>query len=1618
MDESPGGEAADCSTRALVTAVSRSKKRQSSVIYAKETNGGPVLTADVEVDSVHSIDIVTRTREIAMDAYPEEFEVVARNDQNNTFSCLDGIEFEWDLKQVIAADDTSPAGDGVSILRFRKSSEISKESTYWEDRDRRGYAVHIEGVKTGTSRVIVRIKDPAYAAVKPVEIQLIVHARIDLKPADSKYLVPFAQLSYSVTILKNTQIKPLPLPSEQYYLEVADAKIASLDPATSTVTALKEGSTTIVLRDRNLKAGIDMKLPTAEITVTKPSYLMFYIEPGTPGKEWALQDKTFYSFTIEIYDTYHNRMFASPNLVLTVVFPTAFFRIIESSSNGTYHYIQAIKQGATRIKATLEGARKPDGTIGSSYRAITLDQEVSIYPELQVSPKSVFLPWDPVVKPSYSVKLSAKGATGTYRWDSGQASVASVILSSRETANPKLITKGAGVTKVTVRDANNHVFVQQVPVEVTDVVDINIMPGIVETQLDSSVHVNLALYGRSKDAPDVNRLFDNCTEVPLSVDIVEKTRFQYVANKKAAIHPKACRALEFACIGVGHSRITISFNASAGPVSTTTIISCFMPLRIVHPDPDKKEVLALGTSVEVAFEGGPRKWPNHADRDFFADLDPVVTEIFEVRKIVDPYRYRKELHVYRVACKSLGETILRMRVGNRVSATLPNPAIIQETLSLACSMPIELAIRPKMRKDDNCPKSFQGRKYPVSCRNPIEMEVVGWDVEKRRFLNLTSLSLAWSLSDSSLAVMKSSVNFIEEVDGASGFRNGTRAYQVLVPDRKEGDLVVSLTASSYRPDVLRAEQITDYKSLVSIQTDASLLLVEKPAVDPASTTLFNHQKNQAVLRVVRGSGYFKLDISEAESKTANITFDEVNAYVTVRPKADGRITVKVIDCCVVHEVGSSMPDAEANVRIVDPFEIRVSMNSKIELGKEADVHVQVIGTSKDVIESSFHPLMNLQPVLMSDIASIKKLESADKRQSVYRIKAEKLGSTGLVFKTGSSTSHLYKKVLESRQIVLQIFSPLSVSPANLKLIVGAHFEVTVAGGLPESALEFSIPDSKTAVVSSSGLIRAATIGATTLTVKSVEKEILHSIDKITIEVVPILGVKISSPIKQLVSGSEVNLVIFGTGLKNEILDPFAFGSANPKLNVSWSVSNTDILDLSSIDSKLGIHEDGFNTFSVRVKGLREGTADVRVSVDVLEEANESLKYQVVGNRNLSDNITIRVSSKLVVNSKDSGELLLSPGSELNLRSSRDGIDKVVYTVLNGENKVFIDKGTILKSVTSELTNAVLLVKSNARGSTQLATYGVSIQPISYLMLVPQHSFDVQQDYPKGLMFVPLGAELRFDVNFYNVLGQKFDVSNLKPEIRLNRNGLLGYKWISTENHLTLELTASREGSTIVKVWIPAGVSGSNEISDFIQITAAQVIPPPPEDPVVPGVPDELTAQGASDEQQLPHLSSPVVPLVCLPLPTPEARPDSWLMDAISFLIDKCQFLVAVLLVGASLALVLHQYTRYRPVPVNPNFANAYQPSGHQPSFPHQASPNLKSNTATVYPHTPNSSFGTRPAYNSPLTQRRVATSDSTSELAQSAFGTSGLYADSQSAPRTSTSPKGVVGRPLWTSPRS
>lgn len=70
-----------CSTKVVITTVSREFARNIAVVLAEDVSSRQVLRCDVIVDAIASLTITTTTRELFMEEAPETFEVHAFDDQ-------------------------------------------------------------------------------------------------------------------------------------------------------------------------------------------------------------------------------------------------------------------------------------------------------------------------------------------------------------------------------------------------------------------------------------------------------------------------------------------------------------------------------------------------------------------------------------------------------------------------------------------------------------------------------------------------------------------------------------------------------------------------------------------------------------------------------------------------------------------------------------------------------------------------------------------------------------------------------------------------------------------------------------------------------------------------------------------------------------------------------------------------------------------------------------------------------------------------------------------------------------------------------------------------------------------------------------------------------------------------------------------------------------------------------------------------------------------------------------------------------------------------------------------------------------------------------------------------
>lgn len=336
---------------------------------------------------------------------------------------------------------------------------------------------------------------------------------------------------------------------------------------------------------------------------------------------------------------------------------------------------------------------------------------------------------------------------------------------------------------------------------------------------------------------------------------------------------------------------------------------------------------------------------------------------------------------------------------------------------------------------------------------------------------------------------------------------------------------------------------------------------------------------------------------------ANLTYSETLKRISLTPLKDGPFTIKVTDNCV--DYGPNYPHTSVLVKIVNPKGINIIVADKVELGREIDVKVTLLDTKGEVIPSKFHSKINLQPIINSDIASIRPKTHVDQtlqsdRYSVYTLKAEKVGTCSLAFKTGGKNVEniVYRKNITSAEKAISVFEPVRILPENLTLIVGSRYQVSILGGPQSDASNhFTSDDEAIATVDSSGILNALKLGTTTLNIKSLgANNLIYSQYTSKVTVLPLKGIKLKIPTKSILSGSVVPAVIYGLVAANPndpliLLPPDRFGTATPNLKFEWIISNKNIIQLESIYNDLSSSKASgreLNNFAVRIRALQPG----------------------------------------------------------------------------------------------------------------------------------------------------------------------------------------------------------------------------------------------------------------------------------------------------------------------------------------------------------------------------------------------------------------------------------------------
>ncbi|NWQ80120.1 PO210 protein, partial [Columbina picui] len=1385
---------------------------------------GQVLRCDAIVDIIHGIQIVSTTRELYLEDSPLELKIQALDSEGNTFSTLAGLVFDWTIVKDTEGDGFSDSHNALRILKFLESTYIPPSYiSEMEKVAKQGDTILVSGMKTGNSKLKARIQESVYKHVPPAEVRLLILENILLNPAYDIYLLVGTSIQYRVQKIKQGKITELMMPSDQYELQLQNhvlgpegdrsRPVAKLEQATSLVTALQQGQTNLVLGHKSIRMQGVSRLPNSTIYVVNPGYLGFAIHPGD---RWVLETGRLYEITIEVYDKSNNKVYLSDNIRIDAKLSKEYFEVLKSSLNGSYHYVKAIKKGQTIIDAALTSVVDQDGGVHTLPVPVRNQQDVEIYVPIVLSPGILTFPWQPKAG-VYQYTIQAHGGSGNFSWSYSNQAVATVTAKGVMTTGSDI-----GVSVIQAIDVQNPLHYGEMKVYVTEPRGMEFTPCQVEARVGHVLELPLRINGLTNVETSETVPLSDCSHFDLLVEVENRGVFRPLPGR---LKPTAdfCSGVRVKAETQGYTALVVSYTHGHVHLSASITIAAYLPLKTI--DPPSVALVTLGSSKDMLFEGGPRPWvqePSKFFRNITAeDADSVALSLF------GPPTSRNNIqHWVRASCKSLGEQVIELTVGNKPTITNPFPAVEPAVVKFICAVPSRLTLTPvygSPQLDLSCPLLQQNKQVvPVSnYRNPV-LDLAAYDQQGSKFDNFSSLSLIWESTKMSLANIEPDMPMKLTLKEDGSGQKKMHGLQTVVVHRESGTTAISATATGYQQSHLKAAKIKiPYEPLLPVSATIELILVEDVKVNPTDISIYNHPDVQAELFIKEGSGYFFINTSVVN--VVRVVHEEAQGIALVHPLLPGSVTVMIHDLCLAFPA-----PAKADIYVSNIQELDVRVVDKVEIGKTVKAHVRVLDDSKKPFLAKYFSVMDLKLRAASQIVSLVPLsEAPDDHTAAFLVHGMAIGQTSLM----ATVADKRGQRINSAPQQIEVFPPFRLLPRKVTLIIGAMIQITSEGGpQPQSNIIFSISDEKIASVNSTGLVTGVAIGNGTVTgvVQAVDAEtgklVVVSQDKVEIEVVQLTAVRIRAPITRMKTGTQMPVYVMGITSSQT---PFSFGNAVPGLTFHWSVTKRDTLDVKTRHSEASFQLPAKYNFAMDVYGRVKGKTGLKVVVKVLDPAANQF-YNMA--KELSDEIQIQVFEKLhlVTPEVEVEQILMPPNSFIKLQTNRDRVASLSYRVLDGPDKVpvvkvdergFLNSGSLIGSSTIEV------ISQESFGINQTIVAAVKVvYPISYLRISMSPVLHTQNK--EALLALPLGVTLTFTVHFHDNSGDTFHSHNSVLNFATNRDDFVQIGKGATNN--TFVIRTVNVGLTLLKVW-DAEQSG---IADYVPLPVQHAICPELTDVVV------------------------------------------------------------------------------------------------------------------------------------------------------------------------------------------
>ncbi|KOX79473.1 hypothetical protein WN51_02738 [Melipona quadrifasciata] len=1419
-----------CSSAILIQTITRESTRNTAIVLAEDANNGQFLRCDVIVDVIFSLNLVTTTRELYIEEAPEAFEVRAYDEQGNEFTTLAGVEFLWSIDN---ADKYMPDSKAPNaILRFMTYLESQYETpptvAALDAIGKKGHIVLLEGIKTGTAKVSVKLPYPEYKHVPPIEVELIVIANLIIIPSDTTVMA-YDSFKYKIMQVRQGRLEEISLPSSQYYLEAENPNILEIDNDHDFAYAKSLGRTKVFLHDKNVRDEYPVILPSATVNVNDVAYIMLAV---LPNRNWGLVLGHTHEIVVELYDNKDHKFHIGEGVEVLVKLNEHYFEPKLITQNGTYIVGVPVTCGTMTVEATLYGIIDKHGKKVSLASHPTTRAELLIHTPVTIQPKVLAVPWDFKAKSRYDIVLKANGGDGSYVWSSKHPSIATI------SQNGGMRILAAGVTEINVAMTRNQYNKDTARVYVLPPSKVKIIEYSMEAAVGEQIFLHIALYGRLINGTDSKEIpFNDCRDINFEIYIPDGN---FVQNNSSAIEPAigiACAVIAITSVDIGTSEVTVAYNANSQYLTDNVTVSAYEPLIAIHPT-SKKTLLTVGSSRKIVFRGGPHPWSNKP-QSYSRKIQVSEKKIVDVIEYSDSSAGLYDISIFEVMCRSLGEVDVTYTISN--IPLLPNckSTYAFETIKVICGKPRHIYLQPEFKDSKNCPISnINTERIMAHSDKNLKLITVIKDEEGRTFDNITSLRIEWNLKPSIIGFIEMPSGSIEETIIDMNVILPKNYYQNVIFKKHSGTLALTATVTGYQKYILSKLKIipewppfaieTERKIYETplIETSVEIVLVNDTSVTPDKLMVLNDPTAKYYLQVSQGSGYYEFVLSSDD--IAEVRYIESTKAISFTPKKSGVLHLSLVDLCL-----PSKP-AEVIIEIQQLAIIEIETVNKIEKGKCIVAALKLYDTNGHAIKLASLNALDFKAEIDNECIEVKQLPASEHgnppyNQLLYMIYGMAEGESQLIFVSKGG-----EKEIQSESATIQVFLPLRVSPKNLTILVGTVYQVQTTGGPSNAEIEFSTENNDILNIDHNGIFEGKLVGQIKIIVRAIGlnakgNKVIYSEDHADIHVLHLEGVKIVVPTNRVKVGAIFPLWTFGIP---EHLTPLIIGSMQLPLTFMWSSSDSNLVTLHNMYESTGINIRYQNEVSLRAKAVGPGLATICLNVTMPSNILTGFKGDVTYTTFVKVEIFEELRLMHLGLPLNAPVILMSPNSVLKLETNRDKHGSTIYKVLStihgndsmdlqaltlASKTVTIDKNGIIKAGETIGKIIISITNTEAYNLKQSLTVVVEVKPIHYMMLSLKSILRIRNG--EELNMLPKGMELDYVLEYYDNIGTKFHAVEVDAKTILNRVDLVSFTR-NSENIVTAKFIEN--GDLVVKAY---NEKYPNAMFDYVHMMIGDIVFP-------------------------------------------------------------------------------------------------------------------------------------------------------------------------------------------------